>query len=569
LQETNKKKSLKSMAILAGGLLVLNILLNLSPWRPQLDVTGDKRFSLTKPTKEMLVNLEADCTVEVYLEGDFPAGFKRLQSALKDMLADMRGQSTHIHYSYINPNEGSQEEINTFRTNLQKDGIMPVNLTVKGSDKTEEKLIFPFAKVFYRGHSTVVNLLENQAAGTSQEVILNNSVSLLEYKIANAISKLTAKESPIIAFVKGHGELQEIETADLEKSLREYYTTMHIVLDSVVQIKPKISCVVIARPRGELSDKDKFKLDQYIMQGGKVVWCIDRISASTDSLMGRKEFLPVDYNLGIDYMLFKYGVRINPNILLDMRCSRIPLAVGMVAGQPQFDLKPWYYHVLSFPQNSASVHPIVKNLDGIQLYYPATIDTVTTKTPVKKTPLLFSSEYSKVQFLPVRINFDIVHAQPNPADFPKRNLPLAYLLEGSFQSFFENRVTPEMQEGLKQLGTPFRNIGVPTKMVVIGDGDILRNDGNMAQGSYKPLGMNAYEKYKFANKDFMMNVIEYLLDNNGVMEARGKEVKLRLMNRTKARDYKLLWQLANITLPLILLIIFGVLFSIWRKRKFA
>lgn len=566
---TNRQKSLRAIALLGGALVVFNILLQFSPYRPQIDLTGDKRFSLTTPTKQMLKGLSEDCTIEVYLEGDFPAGFQRLQTALKDLLADMRGQSSHLHYSFINPNAGSTDEVNTMRLNLKKDGIMPVNLTVKGSDKTEERLIFPFAKVFYKGRPTVVSLLESQAAGTSQEVILNNSVSLLEYKIANAISKLTAKQSPIIAFIKGHGELEEIETADLEKSLREYYSTVHLVLDSVVQLKPKISCVVVARPRGELSDRDKFKLDQYLMQGGKVVWCIDRIAASTDSLMGHKEFLPLDYNLGIDYMLFKYGVRVNPNILLDMRCSRIPLAVGMVAGEPQFDLKPWYYHVLSFPQNTPSVHPIVKNLDGIQLYYPATIDTVATKTPVKKTPLLFSSEFSKVQFLPVRINFDMVRAQPNPADFPKRNLPLAYLLEGSFQSFFENRVTPEMQAGLQQMGTPFRNSSVPTKMVVIADGDILRNDANLQQGSYKPLGMNSYEKYKFANKDFMMNVIEYLLDNNGVMEARGKEVKLRLMNRAKARDQKLFWQAVNILLPLLLLAAFGFGFAYWRKRKYA
>ncbi len=564
----NKQKSLKSIAILAGGLLLLNILLNFSPWRPQLDVTGDKRFSLTKPTKQLLQSLEEDCMVEVYLEGEFPAGFQRLQTALKDLLVDMHGQNSHLQYSFINPNDGSEEEQNTMRLNLQKDGIMPVNLTVKGADKTEQKLIFPFAKINYKTHTTVVNLLENQP-GSSQEVVLNNSLSLLEYKIINGVSKLTAKESPVIAFIGGHGELEPIETADLEKSLNEYYQTVHLVLDSVAQIKPKIKCVVLARPRGELSDKDKFKLDQYIMQGGKVVWCIDRISASTDSLRGKKEFLPVDYNLGIDYMLFKYGVRINPNILLDMRCSKIPLAVGVVAGQPQFDLRPWYYHVLSFPQNTENAHPIVKNLDGIQLYYPATIDTVTTKTFVKKTPLLLSSEYSKVQFLPVRVNFDIVRAEPNPADFPKSNLPLAYLLEGSFQSFFENRVTPEMQAGLQQLGTPFRNISEPTKMVVIGDGDILRNEGNAAQGAYKPLGMNAYEKYKFANKPFMLNVIEYLLDNNGVMEARGKEVKLRLLNKANARDYKLYLQLANLFLPLILLGLFGYGFAWWRKRKYA
>jgi ABC-2 type transport system permease protein len=564
---TNRKRSLSRIAALCALLLGLNTLVNVLPLHVQFDVTGDKRYSLTKPTKAMLGRLTDDVNIETYLTGEFPAGFKRLQTVLRDLLNDMHGQSAHLHFAFIDPSEGSSEKVNEMRATLKKDGILPVNLTVKGAEKSEEKFIFPYAKVLYHGHTTVVNLLENQTAGLPQEVILNNSASLLEYKLANAISKLEATATPVIAFVEGHGELLPIETADLEKSLDQYYVTTHLNLDSVVQIKPQIKCLLINRPRTEFSEKDKFKLDQYIMNGGRVVFTIDKLNASTDSLRTAKRFAPNSYETGLDAQLFKYGVRINADVLLDMRCTRIPVQVGVQGNQPQFDLKPWYYHVLTFPD---APHPIVKNLDGIQLYYPSTIDTtIKTKLPLKRTILLTSSQYSRMQYPPFEVSFDLLRSQPKPQDFPKSNQPIAVLLEGKFSSYFENRVTPDMQKGLETLGMNFKNEGQATKIVVIADGDVARNTVNMQQGSYKPLGLNDYEKYVFANKSLMLNVIEYLLDNNGVMEARGKEIKLRMLDKTKAHTEKTMWQILNVILPLLLLGIFAIIFLYYRKKKYA
>jgi ABC-2 type transport system permease protein len=555
-----------ALATLIGGLVVFNVILQFLPFHIQWDATSDKRFSLTDATKKMVRGFSDDVTIECYLEGEFPAGFQRLQTALKDLLNDMRAQNTHIQYAFSNPAKGSVQEINQMRENLKKDGILPVNLSVKSAEKTEEKLIFPYAKIFHKGTHVVVSLLENQTAGMSQDVILNNSLSLLEYKIANAISKLQAKDMPIIGFTEGHGELNQYETFDIEKSLKEFYITTRINLDSIVQINPKVKCLIIARPRGKFSEKDQFKIDQYVMNGGKIVWSLDRINAATDSLMGRKEFLPTDYPLDLDPILFKYGMRINPNILLDMVCSRVPLAVGMIANKPQFELRPWYYHVLSFPRSD---HPIVKNLDAVQLYFPSTIDTVNIKTNVKRTVLLTSSETSRLQYLPLTLDLNIARAQPNPADFPKQFQPLAVLSEGVFPSLFQNRVTPEMTATLAELKTPFKGESTKTKMVLIADGDVMCNDANPRDQSYKPLGMNKYEKYLFSNKAFMLNVIEYLLDNNGVMEARGKEVKLRLLSKQRVKEDKIFWQMLNLVLPLLLLGAFGLGFTFWRKRKYA
>ena len=562
----NKRRSLLALASLIGGLIVFNTIIQFIPFHIQWDATGDKRFSLTNATKKMVREFKDDLTIECYLEGEFPAGFQRLQTALKDLLNDMRSQNAHIQYNFVNPAKGDVQAINTIREGLKKDGIFPVNLSVKSADKTEEKLIFPYAKVFYKGSHVVVSLLENQTAGMSQDVILNNSLSLLEYKIANAISKLQAKDMPVIAFTEGHGELNMYETFDLEKTLKEFYITTRINLDSVVNINTKIKCLIVARPRSKFSEKDQFKLDQYVMNGGKIVWSIDRISVATDSLMGRKEFIPSDYILDLDPILFKYGMRVNPNIVLDLACSRVPLAVGMVGNKPQFELRPWYYHVLSFPR---SPHPIVKNLDAIQLYFPSTIDTVNIKTNIKRTVLLTSSETSRLQYLPLTLDLNIARAQPNPKDFPKQFQPVAVLSEGVFPSLFQNRVTPEMQATLAELKTPFKGESVRTKMVLIADGDVMANDANPAQQSYKPLGMNKYEKYMFTNKAFMLNVIEYLMDNNGVMEARGKEVKLRLLSKQRVKDDKNFWKILNVGLPLLLLLAFGLGFNYWRKRKYA
>lgn len=304
------------------------------------------------------------------------------------------------------------------------------------------------------------------------------------------------------------------------------------------------------------------------MNGGKVLWLIDRLSADLDSLRMAGEYVPYDYPLNLEDLLFKYGVRIEPNMVQDLRSSRIPLQVGMVGNAPQFDLRPWYYHPIIFPAID-NPHPIVKNLDGIDFQFVSTIDTIKTKTPVKKTILLTTSEKSRMQFAPSRLNFDITREAPPIERFNKPNQPVAVLLEGVFPSLYENRVTEKMGEMLAEINQTFLGKSKPTKMLVIADGDVMRNAINKKENKIQALGYNPYERYTFANKDFLLNAVEYLLDTDGVIASRSKEVRLRLLNKTRAREEKTKWQLVNIVFPLVLLGVFGGVFTFWRRQKYA
>jgi gliding-associated putative ABC transporter substrate-binding component GldG len=565
-KSVNKRtQSLLQLALFAGILIFVNILGN--AFYTHLDLTEEKRFTLTKATGRLLENLDDVVYVNVLLDGEFPAGFKRLQTATREMLEDFRAGSGYIEYQFEDPGLGTVDEINSRREELEKDGIRPINLRLKSNDETTEKLIYPYAMFYYKGRQMVVNLLENEVPGVPPEVTLNNSVSLLEYKFANAIQKLQTSRKPIIAFTDGHGELDDLETRDWEKSLRQFYDTGRLKLDSLTQISPEVSILVVAKPRYTFSEQDKFKIDQYVMNGGKIIWLLDALRVDLDSLRTREEYFALDYQLNLDDLLFKYGIRLQPNLVLDMQCSRIPLATGVVGNAPQFDYFRYPYHLVVTPKSD---HPIVKSLGVMNLLYPSTVDTtVRLKTDVTKTVLLESSANTRVQFAPVGLNFEFLRYDLDPAKFNKEPQPLAMILEGEFPSAYTNKVSVEMKDGLAQLGQEFKSQSTSTKMLVVSDGDIAKNPINRAENSHGPLGYNQFEKYQFANKDFLVNAIEYLMDDNGVIEARGKEVKLRLLDTVKAQAEETKWQLINIVLPLVFLILFGFAYTWLRKKRFA
>ncbi len=551
------------MALFTLALVLLNVLGN--AFFIQLDLTEEKRFTLTRPTRELLRSVDDVVYVRVLLEGEFPAGFKRLQRATRELLQDFRGYSPWIEFEFEDPNEGTAEEVNRRRKELSELGINPTNLRLKDAEGTEEKLIYPWAIVYYKGREAYVNLLENQGM-QNPHVVLNNSIALLEYKFANAISKLMKGSKPYIAFTVGHGELNELERKDLVNHLADYYNVGTFVLDSAGYIPDEVSVLIVARPRGPFSEKDKFKIDQYIMRGGKVIWLIDRLNAALDSLRGREAFVPFDYDLNLEDLLFKYGIRIEPNLLLDLQCGVIPQVVGMQGGQPQIDMFKWYYFPIVTPDLD---HPVTKGLDGVYLEFPGTIDTtVRIKTPVKRTVLLHSSPYSRVQYSPVRLNFDILHYEPDPEKFSKGPYPVAMLLEGEFPSLYEHRVTEQMLVGLMEMGRPFKVRSVPTRMLVVSDGDIARNPVN-PDGTILPLGYNRFMRYQFANRDFLLNAIEYLQDPDGVIAARAKDVKLRLLDTVRAQKERIKWQLLNLVAPILFLILFGIGWNWWRRRKYA
>ena len=565
--KNNKKQSIIQLLLFVGILLFVNILAN--QFYTKIDLTEDKRFTLTKPTQGLLKSVDEVVYVRVLLDGDFPAGFKRLQKATIEMLDDFRSESSNIQYVVENPIAGSVEENNAVKEELRKDRITPTMVRFKDANERTEQEIYPWAIFYYRGREMAVNLLEKQRgmSALEAEITLNNSISLLEYKFSNAISKLGTQQKRSIAFVEGHGELTAKQTVSLEQDLIPFYKTGRINLDSFVRIAPTVEVLIIAKPRTAFSEKDKFKIDQYVMNGGKVLWMIDRLSAQLDSMQHGPFYLPFDYPINLEDQLFRYGVKIEPNLVLDLECSKIPQIIGEQGGRPQIDLFGWYYHPTVAP---VSDHPIVKSLDRVNLFFPSSIDTtVRTKTNITKTVLLQSSRYTRTQFAPVRLNFEILRYEPNPDKFNKPSEPTAVLLEGTFPSLYENRVPSETLEMMKQLKQEYLTRSKTTRMIVVSDGDVGKNLQVTNSDEFHPLGYNQYEKKIYANKQFLLNAIEYLMDGKGVIEARGKDVKLRLLDAVQAKAEKTKWRVINIFLPLVMLLLFGLIFNFIRRKKFA
>lgn len=563
--KSNKIQALIQLLLFGGILLFVNILG--SYLYTSFDLTEDKRFTLTKATTNLLGTIDDPVTVRVLLTGKFSKGFKRLQRATEEMLGDFNGQNGYIEYIFEDPFSGTTEEVQARQQDMAKDGIIPTRLKDKEIDESSEQYIYPWVIIYYKNRSRSINLLENQTPGANPEVVINNSISLLEYKLADAIQKIKSEKRPVIAFTSGHGELIPEQTASLEKELNKYAFTGRIVLDSTIEISQEVGVVVVAKPTSAFSEKDKFKIDQYVMNGGKLLWLIDRMDITLDSLRGKPFYIPMDYPLNLEDILFRYGVKIEPNLVLDMEASRIPLVVGEAGGKAQTELFPWYYHPLVA---SRSDHPVVKSLDRVNMYFPSGLDTtVTTPTPVKKTVLLQSSSYTRTQFNPVRVNTQIARYKPDETKFNKPSQPLAVLIEGSFTSLYRNRVPSEMEAGLKNIGLSYKEQSVPTQMIVVSDGDVARNNIIPSTGAVEPLGYNRFERYTFANTLFLTNAIDYLLDNEGVIEARGREVKLRLLDKVRAKNEKTSWQIFNLVYPLLFLGLFGLLFRFIRKKRFA
>ena len=445
-----------------------------------------------------------------------------------------------------------------------------MRLRLVDNDQKTEQYIFPYAIVNYRNRQTVVRLLENESPGQNPEAALTNSVALLEYKLSNAIQKLLSNQRPNIVFTEGHDELLPAETYDLESSLQQFYNTGRFNLDSVTQIPFKdslsrVDILVVAKPRKAFSEKQKFLIDQYIMQGGKVIWLIDPLNADLQSMQQTGKLIPTDYPLNLTDQFFKYGFRLNPNLVVDMECGHIALKVGQEGNNPQFDKFQWFYYPIVAPK---SKHPIVKSLDRVWLQFPSNIDTIKTKTEVRKTILLSSSIHSRLQYIPSEINFEMLRYTPEPEKFNNGLQPVAVLLEGTFPSLFENRVTETQMQVLKQLRQNYKNASVPTKMLVVSDGDIARNEIDVQKNTSLPLGFNKIEGHKYANKDFLLNSIEYMLDDNGIIAARSKDVRLRLLDAPRAKAEINFWRFLNIGVPLVILALVGIFFTWLRRRKY-
>ncbi len=556
----------RTVRILLVFAIVLLINVVFSFFKVALDFSEDKQFTLTESTVKTLERVSEPIYVRILLDGDFPSGFKRLQNSIRDMMMRFKSINPNIDFAFENPNEGSLEEINSRREKLSKDGIVPINLLVKSGTEQSEQLIYPYAILNLGERKIAISLLEQQPE-LDQESNLNNSISQLEYKCINAIEKLLRKDKKNILFTKSNGELPSENLRAAEVMLRPFYNIVHGSLDSMYAIKKEVDLVIVAKPLKAFSERSKFILDQYLMNGGKILWFLDALQIGIDSLTYRPEYIPEPLDLNLSDLFFNYGIRIEPTLVVDMECAKIAQVVGKIGDKPQIELFPWYYFPIPAPYSN---HPIVNNIDRMLLDFPARIDTVKTKYTVHKTPLIVSSPYSRYQLSPTKVGFDILRYPPDPSKFDKPHQIMGILLEGQFSSPFENKLDPSMISGLEAIHLKYVSKSPETKMIVVADGDFLRNYYDTSTQKFSQMGYSKFEKISYqGNKSFFINSVEYLCSTDHILEARSKEYRIRLLDAIKIDKEKTFWQMLNVAFPIALLLAFGLLHNYFRKKRFA
>lgn len=559
-----KKRNLRSQALLQltmliGILVIANVISSFVFTR--LDLTSDKRFTLSEVSKKLVGNLKDVVFVKVYLEGDFSPGFKRLRNSTQELLDELRTYSKgNIEYEFIDPSLNPDEkERNKLYSQLYKKGIQPTTLEERSNEGMTRKYIFPGAIVGFSNQEIGVQLLKDQM-GTPPEQMLNNSIQNLEFEICNAIRKVTNPAQPLIGFLEGQGELTDLQTADITNTLRSSYEVGRVRINQQLGALDKFNAIIIAKPDSAFDEKDKFILDQYVMKGGKLIWLIDQMQVTMDSLGQHGETIALARDLKIDDMLFRYGIRINYDLIQDLVSSEIPVVTGYVGNQPKQQLMPWYYFPVMTPD---SKHPIVNNLNAIKGEFVSSIDTISSGN-IQHAVLLTTSRYCKDLPAPVRVSLGIMQYKPEPKMFPQRYIPTAVLMEGSFTSLYKNRIPLAIVEN-KEIA--FADSSKKTKMVVISDGDIIRNDTR--EGKPVPLGLDRYSRTTYGNKTFIQNIVDYFCDGTGLMSVRDKEYKLRMIDPAIIEQSATKLKVINASLPVVLILLFGMLKFYLRRRRYT
>lgn len=548
-------------------LLLVNVLAFYAHFR--LDLTAEKRFTLSPSTKKLLHQLEGPVRIRVFLKGKFPAGFRHLATATRDLLEEFREYGgKNIRVEFVNPLAGLSDTMQLkVKDSLAAMGIVPYNVkaTQDITQGVSMQLVFPAALADYKGKEIPVQLLEGQP-GLNPLETLNHSAALLEYKFADAIYKLQEKEPPVVGYMLGNGEPLDPTVYAALTALQSNYRLDTLNLAVQPDISQSFDAVVFLKPHNRFDENEKMKIDQYIMHGGKVLWLLDELNASMDSLQSHTSFIAMDLGLNLDDLLFTYGVRINPDLVQDLQCDKIPLTVGYMGNKPQIELVPWTYFPLFAP---VSGHPVVKNMDLIRGQFASSMDTVGGGA-AKKTILLSSSAYSSTLGAPVKVSLESTKIQPVPRDFRQQFLPVAVLLEGKFPSLFRNRLDKTTLSKIDSaFHQPFKAMSGENKMIVVSDGDIATNAVSQKDGPL-PMGMNEYTRdYPYANQEFFLNCLEYLTNSSGIMESRGKEFKLRLLDAGKVKTEKSQWQLINFGVPILFILLFGMGYNYARQRKYA
>ncbi|WP_231462968.1 gliding motility-associated ABC transporter substrate-binding protein GldG [Pedobacter sp. Leaf132] len=530
----------------------------------RFDFTADKRFTLTDKTKNALAKSQKPITITVFLNGELPAAFKRLQTSVKDLLNDYKAYSNaDLKVVFVDPLAGlSVADQDTVINNLYMHGIEATNLSVKTESGLTQKLVYPMAMIESDGKELPVKLFQNLDASGNYEDNINRSIENLEYAFTSGIKKVVNGNNPRIGFTEANGEPSDLELYDAIHTLSNSYEVGRVNLNTIDKAGlDKLKMLVIIKPQQAYTETEKYKINYFVMNGGRVLWSIDQVSAELDSLQGKGSQMVFNKNLNLDDMLFMYGARINYNIIADKNSAEIPVSTGVVGGQPQIQLVPWLYYPILLPDTAAS---LVKNLDGIKAEFPSTVDTIGAKG-VKKTYILTTSSFNKVFNAPKLFSLRMVAEQPDPKSFQNPLQSAGVLLEGEFPSVFAGRPLPA------QIASAFTNtnVGKSAKMIVIGDGDIFKNQVVAKDNSPLPLGFDRYTQRTYGNKALLLNIADYFTDDDNLIDLRNKEVKIRLLDKAKIKLEKTKWQIINVVFPLLVLIFFAIFQHYYRKYKYA
>lgn len=595
--KSTQKKRLQALALLVAVVIAVNLIGQFVFGR--FDLTSDKRYTLSDVSLELVENVTDPLTVKVFLDGTPPGEFQRLETETRQLLEEFQARNSNIRVEFVNPiGEGQDDEakrdlifdifhlsnrgvspeiekqvrgsINKI-TDLDKalfdtfygNGMKPAGVTVTRRGKKTEAIIFPWAIINYRGHRVKVPLLKNVMTATTQENV-NSSVQHLEYAFANALQTATARNEKKIAVIKGNAEIDDVLMADLLRQVRDQYHIGTFTLDSVAKrpkesadyLKKNYDLAIIAKPKERFSDEEIQVLDDYVMHGGRTLWLVDPVHMEMDSLTkGPALAFPIDLNL--NNLFFKYGIRIQPDLIKDEYAAEIKLATGDEGSGTRFSSYIWRYSPVMLPTTD---NPIVKNLEAVRFDFASPIELL--KNDVKKTVLLQSSPFSKAIGVPAQISFEDVAQETNPKEYEgKGNLPTAVLLEGRFHSIYENRVLPFDEKD-------HVTVGKSTRMIVISDGDVLRNQVDN-EGRPLELGFDRWTGKFYGNKDFMMNCVNYLLDDNGLITLRSKDLSLPVTDLKKVEaDYTKV-QIITVVMPLAVLALFALGFLLVRRRLYA
>ncbi|MFB2118769.1 gliding motility-associated ABC transporter substrate-binding protein GldG [Parapedobacter sp. 2B3] len=553
----------KWMATRIGLVAAVALVVNLfaSWFFGRIDFTADRRFTLSPLAIQTVRALDEPLHVTVLLDGDLPAGFERLKRATTDMLRDLRGYSAgQLSFAVVDPLDGNAQQQRENTELLAQHGIMPTNLSVRTEAGFSQRLVYPAALVTHGDTDIPVNLLQNRMVH-AHETALNNSIQNLEYALVSAIRKATSGGRPLIGFTEGHGEPDNVVLYDAIQSLMSSYEVGFVNLDSIsIDGLDKLKALIIAKPIEPFSEAEKYKIDRYVMGGGSVLWAIDQLDASLDSLRTSGQQTAVARHLRLDDLLFTYGMRFNYDLVADLSSAKIPLTVGGTASQAAIELAPWPFYPVFIPNDN---QPIVRKLDGIRSEFAGTLDTIAVPG-IKKTVLLTSSPFSRILPVPATISLQMAAEQPDPESFRNQPRVVAALLEGEFPSVFADRPVPA---GIPEGGTAPR-IGKHAKMIAIADGDVLSGQVNPTDGSPYPLGWDRYTEQQYGNKVFLLNAVDYLTDDGAIIDLRAKELKLRLLNGVQVRENRVFWQAANVLAPCLLLLLVAIGQHRVRKRKY-